>query len=50
MLPSMEAAEVDRERIFRSLKALPQAYIGEDYSTKKSGHNIPIKCIDSVSV
>lgn len=49
MLPSLEGTEVDRERIFRPLKALPHAYIGEDYSTKKSGDKIPIECIDSVS-
>lgn len=49
MLPTLEGTEVDRERIFRPLKALPHAYIGEDYSTKKSGDKIPIECIDSVS-
>lgn len=48
-LPELEAVEEDQDRLFRILKALPHAYIGEDYSSKKSGDKVSIECIDSVS-
>ncbi|XP_054283942.1 DNA primase large subunit-like [Macrosteles quadrilineatus] len=49
LLPSMEATGEDQDRIFRYLKSLPHAYIGEDYSTRKSGDKVPIECIDSLA-